>query len=179
MELSIGAVALIADYNGVGRAPHIRNYLTEMIMNAGITYSCGIAAAVEGSKHPSGAYIPKGQFAYTGKAFAARKLGEDRYFMQDAAGGLVGTMATEKDYRNPETGKYMEKYLKGRQDVPTEHRIRAFKLVEDLTASNYAGWYHAMAISGGGGPQLLKTGLFFDYDLEASKSRAKSAAGIK
>lgn len=174
----IGATALVADYNGVSKATHIRNYLAEMVMDAEIIYSCGIAAAVEGSKHDSGVYVPKLSPVLTGKVYAANKLGEHRLFMQDTAGGLVRTMATDKDYKNPETGKYMEKYLKARDDVPTEHRIRAIRLIEDLAASDFAGWYHAMAVSGGGGPQMMKTALMFDYDLDKSKKRAKIAAGI-
>lgn len=178
-DLYIGATALIAEYNGLAQTPHIRDYLTEMVMSAEITYSCGLSAAVQGTKHDSGVFIPKALPAFTGKAFASKKLGEDRYYMQDAAGGLVQTMARETEYQNPVTRKYMDKFLKAAPGVPAEQRIRAFKLIEDLTASEFAGWYHAMAISGGGGPQLLRTGLMFDYDLERSKQRAKIAAGIK
>jgi 4-hydroxybutyryl-CoA dehydratase/vinylacetyl-CoA-Delta-isomerase len=99
--------------------------------------------------------------------------------MQDAAGGLVATMASEEDYRNPGTGKYMEKYYKGRNGVPTEDRMRAIKLVEDLTASEFSGWYHAMAITGGGPPLYHKKIVMEHYDLERSKRKAMSAAGIK
>jgi len=179
MELDIGATALIADVNGTGRARHIADYLTEMMMNTEIVYSCGIAAAVDGTKHESRAFIPNSIPAFTGKAYAARKLGEHRYFMQDSAGGLVQTMSTEKDYLNPETGRYLEKYLKGRTEVPTEHRFRAFRLIEDLTSSPFAGWYHAMCISGGGGPQLLKQGIRAEYKIDKLVERAKRIAGIK
>ncbi len=179
IDLTIGAAALIADYNGVERASHIRNYLTEMIINAEIVYSCGIAAAVNGLKHESGVYIPNPLQANVGKYYASKKLGENRFYLQDTAGGLVRTMATEKDYQNPPTRRWMEKYLKGKVDIPVEHRIRAFKLVEDLTASDYAGWYHAMCISGGGGPQLLKGMILATYNLERSKKMAKVAAKIE
>jgi 4-hydroxybutyryl-CoA dehydratase/vinylacetyl-CoA-Delta-isomerase len=99
--------------------------------------------------------------------------------MQDAAGGLVGTMATEKDYRSPLSGKYLEKYYKGREGVTTEDRVRAFKLIEDLTASEFAGWYHAMCISGGGAELSFKMWLAMEYDFEKSKAKAKKAAGIE
>jgi len=98
--------------------------------------------------------------------------------MQDSAGGLVGTMADEKDYLSAETGKQLEKYYKGRAGVPTEDRVRAFKLIEDLTSAPFAGWYHAMCISGGGGPQLLKQGIRANYDMNKLVERAKKIAGI-
>ena len=88
-------------------------------------------------------------------------------------------MSTEKDYLNPETGKYLEKYLKGKTGVTTENRLRAFRLIEDLTSSPFAGWYHAMAISGGGGPQLLKQGIRAEYKIDKLVERARKIAGIK
>jgi len=178
MDTAIGALALIADYNGVEHASHIRDYLTEMIMAAETVYSCGIAAAAEGARHDSGVHISKGLPAHSGKVYYAKKVVEERFFMQDAAGGLVVTMASEEDYRNPETSKYLEKYYRGREGVPTEHRVRAFKLIEDLIASDYAGYYQAMSISGGVNPQSHKQMIFLDYDFEPLKRRARRAAGI-
>lgn len=178
MELDIGATALIADVNGVGRSSHISNYVTEMIMNTEMVYACAMSAAVQGVKHESGVFIPNLVPTHAGKVFAARKLGEHRYYMQDAAGGLVGTMADERDYRSAAVGKFLEKYYKGNKDVPTEERVRAFKLIEDLTSAPFAGWYHAMCVSGGGGPQLLKQGIRANYDIKRFMERAKRVAGI-
>lgn len=179
MDLSIGATALIADYNGVGNAPHIVDGLYEMAVDAEMLRSCALAAAVDGWKHESGVFTPKLAPAAAGKIFAARKLGEDRYRMQDAAGGLVATMASEKDFFSPAVGKLLEKYYKGREGVPTVDRVRAFKLIEDLTASEFAGWYHAMCVSGGGASQTYKAVVAMEYDLERCKAKAKRAAGIR
>ena len=179
MELDIGATALIAEVNGAEKASHINDYINEMIMNTEMVYACAMAAAINGRKHESGAFIPDLVPTCAGKAYAARKLGEHRYFMQDSAGGLVQTMVNEKDYLSPETGKIMEKYYKTKPEIPTESRVRAFKLVEDLTSSPIAGWYHAMCISGGGGPQMLKQGIRANYDVGRLKQRAKKIAGIE
>ncbi|MBW1903296.1 MAG: hypothetical protein JRJ20_16965 [Deltaproteobacteria bacterium] len=179
MDLSIGATALIADYNSVENAPHIFDALSEMAMDAEIVNACTVAAAVEGSKHESGVYYPKMSPVATGKVYAAKKLGEHRYHMQDVAGGLVGTMALEKDYRSPVVGKYLEKYYQGREGVPTEDRVRAFKLIEDLTASEFAGWYHVMCITGGSPSKTLKDMVAMEGDFEGRKERAKLAAKIE
>jgi aromatic ring hydroxylase len=178
MELDIGATALIAEANGAQKASHINDYINEMIMNTEMVYACAMAAAVNGEKHESGAFIPNLIPTSAGKAFAARKLGEHRYFMQDSAGGLVQTMVREKDFLSPETGKTMEKYYKTNIEIPPKNRVRAFKLIEDLTSSPFAGWYHAMCISGGGGPQMLKQGIRASYDVERLKERAKKISGI-
>ena len=78
-----------------------------MIINAQIAYSLALASAVKGCKHESGAYLYANAPASAGKYHTARKFGEERMFMQDAAGGLVTTMAAEKDYKNPEIRKLM------------------------------------------------------------------------
>jgi 4-hydroxybutyryl-CoA dehydratase/vinylacetyl-CoA-Delta-isomerase len=179
MELDIGATGLIAEVNGAEKASHINDYINEMIMNTEMVYACAMAAAVNGEKHESGVFIPNLIPTCAGKAFAAKKLGEHRYYMQDSAGGLVQTMVNEKDFLSPETGKMMEKYYKTKEQIPTESRVRAFKLVEDLTSSPLAGWYHAMCISGGGGPQMLKQGIRANYDVGRLKQRAKKVAGIE
>lgn len=178
IDLAIGSTALIADYNGLEQAPHIQDYLAEMMMSAEITQACALAAALEGWKHESGVYIPKAAPSSTGKAYAARSLGKERFFMQDAAGGLVATMVSEEEYNNPKTREFLEKYYKGREGVVSEHRMRAFRLIEDLTGSAYAGWYHALCISGGGPFRSHKNFVRADYDLENSKRKAMVAAGI-
>jgi len=58
--------------------------------------------------------------------------------MQDAAGGLVATMASERDYFSP-PWQVAGEVLQSRDGVPTVDRVRAFKLIEDLTASEFAG----------------------------------------
>ncbi|MFP4573917.1 MAG: 4-hydroxyphenylacetate 3-hydroxylase N-terminal domain-containing protein [Desulfobacterales bacterium] len=179
MEMDIGATALIAEANGIKKASHINNYINEMIMNTEMVYACSMAAAVNGRKHESGVFIPDLVPASAGKVFAAKKLGEHRFFMQDSAGGLVQTMVNEKDFLNPQTGKLMEKYYKVKEKIPTENRVRAFKLVEDLTSSLHAGWYHAMCVTGGGGPEMLKQGIRVNYDTDKFKKRAKKMAGIE
>jgi 4-hydroxybutyryl-CoA dehydratase / vinylacetyl-CoA-Delta-isomerase len=179
IDLAIGATALIADCNGLEGAYHIQDALSEMMMNAEIAKACALAAALQGWKHESGVYLPKAAPASAGKLYLARSLGEERFFMQDAAGGLVVTMVAEEDYRNPKTRPLLDKYYKGREGIPTEDRMRAFRLIEDLTGSAFAGWYHAMSISGGAPPQAHKNLIRSDYDLGKSKKKAKIAAGIE
>ncbi len=180
IDLAIGATALIADYNGLDleKAPHIWDYIVEMIMSAEIMYSCALSSAMQGSRHGSGVYFPKAAPASAGKVYGSKKIGEEHFWMQDAAGGLVATMAPEEDFQNPETAKILEKYYQGRQGVPTEHRIRAIKLIEDLIASDFAAWYQALCISGGGPPLKHKNAVMEEYDLEESKRKAMIAAGI-
>jgi 4-hydroxybutyryl-CoA dehydratase/vinylacetyl-CoA-Delta-isomerase len=179
MDLKIGATALIADYNGLGKAPHIMDKLTKMIIGVETTYSCAIAAAVEGIKHVSGVYIPALLPQLVGRLNANRREFEDLEAMIYTAGGLTTTMVSEKDYKNPETKEFIEKYYKGKVGVPTEHRVRAFQLIRDLTASEYAGWHHYSALCGMGMPRDMEEVIRSVYNIEKLKSMAKRVAGIE
>jgi len=179
MELSLGATGLIAEYNGVAGAHHIVDNMADISMSVQIMDSLITSSVTKGWKHESGIFSPDLATVATGKVFSSKRIGEDRFIMQDAAGGLVATMASEKDYFSPDIGKYLKKYYKGKDDVPVEDRVRAFKLIEDMTASEFAGWYHAMCISGGGAVQTFKSIAASGCDLERCKAKAKRAAGIE
>jgi aromatic ring hydroxylase len=178
LDMMIGAAALIADYNGLAKAAIIRDKLAEMVMTAEIGYSCGIAAAVDGRMHPSGEFMINFLQANVGKYLASAEIGEDFKLLQDIGGGLVVTMPTEKDFRHPVIGEDMDKYLKGRDGVPTEHRIRAFKLIEDLTASAFSGWLMGISLNGAGSPMAEKIEAMRNYDLKKRLAIVKELAGI-
>ena len=106
------------------------------------------------------------------------KWGEIYGYLHDICGGILVTLPGEADFLNPETKVLMEKYLKGRDGVPVDHRFRASKLVEDLVASVFSGWLMGSAINAAGSPAAERIELFRNYPLDDSKEIAKKAAGI-
>ena len=67
---------------------------------------------------------------------------------QDLAGGLVSTAPSEKELSHPELGALLDKYLKGRADVPTEARIRILRLIENMTMGRNAVGYLTESLHG-------------------------------
>lgn len=179
LDLMVGSGALVADYNGVETAARIIDRLTEMIISADLTYAASVTAAMEGSMHPSGIYSPSPRYANAGKLHGAMRWGEIYGYLHDICGGMLVTMPGEADFLNPETRGLMEKYLKGKEGVPAEHRFRASKLVEDLVASVFSGWLMGSAINAAGSPAAERIELFRNYPLKDSKQIARETAGIK
>ncbi|MCX5834573.1 MAG: 4-hydroxybutyryl-CoA dehydratase [Deltaproteobacteria bacterium] len=179
MDMFVGAAALMAQYNGVERAPHIREMLTEMIMNGEIGYHAAIASAVEGSYHPAGVWVPNFLAANVGKYMSCHTVGEQYVMLQDISGGIAVTAPTERDWKNPELRKYMEKFLRGKKGVKTENRLKAIKLIEDMTASEYAGWYIGLCINAAGSPQAERVEIERTYDLKKAIAIAKKWADIE
>jgi 4-hydroxybutyryl-CoA dehydratase/vinylacetyl-CoA-Delta-isomerase len=98
---------------------------------------------------------------------------------EDIAGGLMVTMPSEKDLLSERTGPYIQKYLKGVASVPTEHRMRILRLIENITLGTAAVGYRTESMHGAGPPQAQRIMIRRQADLEAKKNLAKNIAGIK
>ena len=126
-----GAAQALMEYNGLKRGvSHLRDKLVELMSIGEMCYGSGVASAAMAYKAPSGAMIPDPVMGNASKMFAARNIYEAARLATDIAGGLIATIPSWKDYENPETKKYMDKYLKGTPDVPVEHRMRLFKFLQ-------------------------------------------------
>jgi 4-hydroxybutyryl-CoA dehydratase/vinylacetyl-CoA-Delta-isomerase len=178
-DVLIGAAATIAEYNGVEKASHIRDKLVEMNHLNETLYACGIACSAEGYKLPSGTYQVNILLANICKLNVTRFPYEIVRLADDIAGGLLVTAPSEKDLRSPKVGKYVEKYLKGVEKVPTEHRLRIFRLLENISMGLGAVAYRTESMHGAGSPQAQRIMIERGVDINFKKKLAKILAGIE
>ena len=75
---------------------------------------------------------------------------------QDIAGGLVVTLPSEKDFRHPEAGPLLKKFLKGRKGADVENRMRILRLIENMTLGRNAVGYLTESMHGAGSPQAQR-----------------------
>jgi 4-hydroxybutyryl-CoA dehydratase/vinylacetyl-CoA-Delta-isomerase len=177
-DVLIGAAALAADYNGANKASHVKDKLIEMVHLNETLYACGIACSAEGYKTASGNYQIDLLLANVCKQNVTRFPYEIARLAEDIAGGLMVTMASEKDLRHPEIGMYVEKYFRGVPSVPTEHRMRVLRLIENLTLGTAAVGYRTESMHGAGSPQAQRIVIARQANLEQKKALAKNIAGI-
>jgi 4-hydroxybutyryl-CoA dehydratase/vinylacetyl-CoA-Delta-isomerase len=173
-DVLIGAAATIAEYNGVENAFHVKDKLIEMIHLNETLYAGSIACSYEGYKLPSGTYFINPLLANITKLNVTRFPFEMARLAIDLTGGIIGTMPSERDLRSPDVGKYVQKYLKGKADVPTEYRMRIVRLIENMTMGT--GLLEDM--HGAGSPQAQKIMIARQANIEAKKKLAKTLAGI-
>ena len=83
-------------------------------------------------------------------------------------------MPSEADLRNPEIGKWVEKYLRGVDGVPTEDRMRVGRLLENMTG----GTALVESMHGAGSPQAQKVMYSKLSSLEQKKKYAAAIAGV-
>jgi 4-hydroxybutyryl-CoA dehydratase/vinylacetyl-CoA-Delta-isomerase len=174
-DVLIGATASVAEMQGIARASHVVDKITEMIHLAETCWCCTLACSYEGFRTPSGAYMPNQLLANVTKLNITRFPYEWSRIAQDITGGIVITLPSEKDYRNPETRDLIEKYLKGVAETPTEQRMRMIRLVENLSI----GAELPESMHGAGSPQAQKIMIARRSNLEMKKEMARIIAGIK
>lgn len=151
-DVVVGAAALMADYSGYGKAGHVKEKINEMIHLTETLYACSLACSCEGKPTESGAYFVDPLLANVGKHNVTQLIYDIDRLAQDIGGGIIATMPSESDLRNPEIGKYVDKYLKGVADVPTEDRMRIGRLIENMTG----GTALVESMHGAGSPQAQK-----------------------
>jgi 4-hydroxybutyryl-CoA dehydratase/vinylacetyl-CoA-Delta-isomerase len=177
-DVLIGAAATAAEYNGVERAAHIRDKLVEMTHLNETIYATGIASSYQSLPTQSGAYLCDELLANVCKQSVTRITYEMARLAQDLAGGLLVTLPSEADYRHVEVGPQLEKYLKGKEAVPTENRMRILRLIENLTLGRNAVGYLTESMHGAGSPQAQRIQIQRQMDLEFKQHLAKKLAGI-
>ncbi|HQU86910.1 MAG TPA: 4-hydroxyphenylacetate 3-hydroxylase N-terminal domain-containing protein, partial [Pyrinomonadaceae bacterium] len=178
-DVLIGAAAQIAEYNGVEKVSHIKDKLVEMTHLNETIYATGIASSYQSKPTKSGAFINDDMIANVCKHHVTRMPYEISRLAQDLAGGMVVTMPSEKDFKSEEIGHLLEKYLKGRADVPTENRVRILRLIENMTLGRNAVGYLTESMHGAGSPQAQRIQIARQMQIEFKKNLAKELAGIE
>ncbi|MDR1831962.1 MAG: 4-hydroxyphenylacetate 3-hydroxylase family protein [Fusobacteriaceae bacterium] len=178
-DVVIGAAATIADYNGAQKASHVKDKIIEMVHLNETLYSSGIACSAEGTKTASGNYIIDLMLANVCKQNVTRFPYEICRLAEDIAGGIMVTAPSEKDFRDPKLGPYIEKYLKGVSTVSTENRLRMLRLIENLCLGTAAVGYRTESMHGAGSPQAQRIVISRLANLEQKKKLAKAIAKVK
>jgi len=178
-DVLIGAAATIAEYNGVQRASHIKDKIVEMNHLNETLYACGIACSTEGYRTTSGTYLVNILLANICKLNVTRFPYEIVRLAEEIAGGLMVTAPSEKDFKNPVVGKYVDKYLKGIEEIPTEFRLRIFRLIENISMGLGAVGYRTESMHGAGSPQAQRIMIEREVNIDFKKKLAKVLAGIE
>jgi len=178
-DVAIGAAALIAQYNGVDRASHIKDKIVEMIHLNETIWSSSVACSWLGTKTRAGNYLIDMLLANVCKQNVTRFPYEIARLLQDIAGGIMVTMPSAGDMNNPDTRPYLEKYLKGVDGVSALDRMKLLRLIENLTMGRAAVGYLTESMHGAGSPQAQRIMISRQSDVEKKKAYAKNLARIE
>lgn len=177
LDLLTGSSLLIAEQNGIERAGHVREKLTWLISYAETVRMLTKMSAIRCTLK-DGIAVPDTAAVNIAKLHFASNYHQALMHVQDLTGGLLVTGPGEEDLKNPETGKYIERYLGGAAGVSGEHRLRMINLISDLTTGDFGGYQATLAIHAEGSLEAEKLTILREYDRERVKSYARWVAGV-
>jgi len=177
-DLLLGGAAVIADYNGVGKAGHIMDKMTEMLFEGELAWGSIIAAATLGTASPSGSFYPNALMANVAKRQGTVAIWNVARLAVDISGGLIMTAPTSDDLAHPDLGPFIEKYMKANPGVSTADRLKMMRLMEYLTG---IGCILLAESTQGGAPVVVQQMVIkgeLSKRLEEYKKRVKELAEI-
>jgi len=174
IDVLIGATALMADYNGVPKASHIKDKIIEMVYLNENMHATSLAAGYESRALPAGNYYPHTMYANITKQSITRFHYEICRLAHDITGGFIATLPSEKDLAHPVVGPMVTKYFQATAGVPTLNRIKIGRLIENATG----GTSLVESMHGAGSPQAQRVMILRDANLEQLKKLAKDIVGI-
>lgn len=177
-DLVAGIAGLVAEVNGVLGKSHIQDKLTHCMQMAEVAQGCAFGAGAAGKLHPSGVFMPDPLKVNAGLNYIKKLTGEHIQMLHDIAGGIIVTMPTEKDYRNPKLKKLLDFTLAGNEKYTTEERMRALYLCRELAATEFTGYYMGWGVNASGSPHTGDILVRALYDLDYRIGIAKEWAGI-
>ncbi|MBM3175172.1 MAG: aromatic ring hydroxylase [Chloroflexi bacterium] len=153
MNQIIGAAKLIQEYKGLEKAAHINEELTEMVVLRETCRACGMAAAHRGTEEPrgSGVFLPDELMGNVAKLNVANAFWRVMALAGDIGGGLIVTLPSLKELKNPEVKDYVEEFYSFGSDEPTENIMKVHKLLQNWTAG-----LHGVGTWHGAGPIMAQ-----------------------
>jgi len=177
MNQIIGASKLIQEYKGLEKAAHINDQLMEMVVLRETGRACGMAAAQKGIEEPegSGVFLPDEIMGNVSKLNICNAFWRVMALAGDIGGGLLVTIPSLKELKNPEVKDYVKEFYSFGSDEPTENIMKVHKLLQNWTAGQHGvGTWH------GAGPVMAqKIMLQRVIDYEHEKDLVRKTLNLK
>jgi 4-hydroxybutyryl-CoA dehydratase / vinylacetyl-CoA-Delta-isomerase len=173
-----GAAQILADYNGIARAAHVRDKLIDLISYAetlrGLTHHAATKAQISrlGIAVPDALTVNMAKYHFAQNYHAAVRR------VQDIAGGLPVTGPSWDDLESEETGRYIERFLGGRAGISARERMQLINFVKELTASDYGGYQEVLAVHAEGSLEAEKLMIARSYDGKRTVQLVRQMSGL-
>ncbi|WP_160122482.1 4-hydroxyphenylacetate 3-hydroxylase family protein [Rhodovarius lipocyclicus] len=177
-DLLVGAALLAAEQAGTIKLPPVRSRISQlMVFKATIdAYLLGAEAACETTE--AGFIMPNQAIQNAGRVYCSMNYSPMVNLLRDIAGGTPVMLPDRAMLESPETAPDIEKYFRvGNHSAET--RLRTLALLNDLTASPYAGRAQAYQMFAETPVHAQEAALFATFDRDGAIARARAVAGLE
>lgn len=174
-EMMVGMAQAMAEYNGVDKATHIIEKVTDLVIYVNMLKSLSRAACVDYVVH-GGIPTPNPVITNMAKYYFASNFHRCVEMVQDVSGGLLSTAPTYADFSNPEIGGFIEKYLGGVAGATAEQRLRMLQFIRRILCQEI----EVLAVQGEGSFQAQRMTIYLESrdEIQRYKSMVEKEAGI-
>jgi len=176
LDALVGAAGEIARMNGVSKAGHIREKLTQLVIYAETVRSLTESAARRGTVDARGICRPDSMTVNLAKYTFATGFHNAVRIVQECAGGLLVTGPGGDDWDAPEVRPVLEKYF--RASAPAAERLAMMKMIADLTVGDFGGYQAVLAVHAEGSIEAEKMQILREYDAARATNRARWLARL-
>lgn len=174
----VGLADLIAEANGTQGIPHIKEKIAEMVIYATLVRAGLEAAIANAEPTPEGWFFPSELYTNAAKHYAAAEFSHMVRHLHDIGGGAIVTAPSMADLRNPDVGDDIRKYMRTKEGISGEYRMRLFHTIRDMTADALGGWNLVTMLQSGGGLYAQRVVARKHYDMKNARALALAKAGL-
>jgi 4-hydroxybutyryl-CoA dehydratase/vinylacetyl-CoA-Delta-isomerase len=177
-EFLVGAAQALAECIGIETSSNIREKMTDLIMYLDTMKSLAKAACMDYVVHEDIA-VPNPVISNLAKYYYANNYQSScTKLIEDISGGILMTSPTHSDWQNPETKRFMDKYLSGKKGTTAEERLRLLDMIRYYPFINLEG--DVLNIHGEGSLMAQRLTIYAESmpEIEKYKKNARYLAGI-
>ncbi|MBU2511905.1 4-hydroxybutyryl-CoA dehydratase [bacterium] len=156
-EQFVGVASAIAEYNGITKAPHVKEKMIDLVIYLETLKSLSKTACYDFVMR-GGVAVPNPIATNMAKYHFAHNYHDVIKIVEDLAGGLLVTAPTYKDYQLPELRPDIDKYLQGAKHISTENRLRMLDLIRRITTADL----ETICLHGEGSPMAERMTIFME-----------------
>jgi 4-hydroxybutyryl-CoA dehydratase/vinylacetyl-CoA-Delta-isomerase len=175
-DVLVGLAHLMAEANGLLGVSHIKDKLSELMLEATLIRATLDASIANCKTGDGGAVFPDELYTNAGKLYGAAHYNDMTRDVWDICGGSLATAPGLSDLRNSDVGPLLHKYMRGAVDG--DYRLRLLLAIRDVTAQTYGGWRAITALHSGGGLYAQRTVLRKHYDVDLARAKALSMVNL-
>ncbi|MDH3715540.1 MAG: 4-hydroxyphenylacetate 3-hydroxylase family protein [Gammaproteobacteria bacterium] len=177
-DMLIGAALWNVRQTGLQQHQAVQEKLAQLAVyregiNAHLT-----AAIATAERSPGGLLMPNQSLLYTGRVHACTNLPAMMHIARELCGGQVCVTPDYASFRNPESGRWLQKFYTINEDWEAEDRRKLLAFARDLLNSDYAGHRLTFQLFAQSPPFAHLAAVYRNFDWDEPLGFVRQAAGM-
>ncbi len=166
LKFLIGIARKIAATNRIDVLPSVQEKLGDLASLAAFVEGMVLAAEATSKPDRNGVQVPNRRFLYAPMGMQAEFFPRAIHLLRElAGGGVLQVPSSVEELTNPATRPDIQRYVRS-TGVPSEERIKLFRLAWDLIGSEFGGRHQQYEMFYAGAPYVAKGYAFRNYGYE-------------